>query len=161
MADSNVNEIIAGETLAPVSDLQDYGATIIAELDKAEAELDASSNQPFSGMTADVMRDMAALRERQFDMFRRHVEIEQGYKIENAVSDGNDVQRMSFSGIAKTMRKKESATAGLLDKLAQFDQQLRTAVSKFETDGNQMVEERERTSRRPVGEDNHEVTPDN
>lgn len=132
-SDPSVNEIIAGETLAPISDLQDYGATIIAELDKAEAELDAASNQPFSGMSAEVMRDMASLRHRQFEMFRRHVEIEQGYKIENAVADGNDVQRMSFSGIAKTMRKKESATAGLLDKLAQFDQQLRSVVDKFET----------------------------
>lgn len=128
-----VKEIVASETLAPISDLQDYGATIIAELDRAEAELGAADNQPFSGMSAEVMRDMAALRDRQFDMFRRHVEIEQGYKIENAVVDGNDVQRMSFSGIAKTMRKKESATAGLLDKLAQFDQQLRLVVDKFET----------------------------
>lgn len=136
MPDAHASDIIAGETLAPISDLQDYGATIIAELDKAEKELDASINQPFNGMTADVMRDMAALRERQFEMFRRHVEIEQAYKIENSVADGNDVQRMSFSGIAKTMRKKESATAGLLDKLANFDQQLRLVVDKFETHPN-------------------------
>lgn len=134
--DPNGREVLTGETLAPISDLQDYGASIIAELDKAEAELDASDNQPFSGLSSEVMRDMAALRERQFDMFRRHVEIEQGYKIENAVADGNDVQRMSFSGIAKTMRKKEAATAGLLDKLAQFDQQLRVVIDKFEAPSN-------------------------
>lgn len=131
-----MREVLTGETLAPVSDLQDYGASIIAELDKAEAELDASDNQPFSGLSPEVMRDMAVLRERQFDMFRRHVEIEQGYKIENAVADGSDVQRMSFSGIAKTMRKKEAATAGLLDKLAQFDEQLRIVIDKFEAPSN-------------------------
>lgn len=135
MADPNVNEIISGETLAPVSDLQEYGAAIIAELDKADAELHNPQNQPFSALSAEVLEDMAALRERQFDMFRRHVEIEQNYKIENAVADGNDVQRMSFSGIAKTMRKKESETAGLLDKLAVFDRQLRLVVDKFEDGG--------------------------
>lgn len=131
-SDPKVRTSLTGESLAPVSELQEYGANIIAELDRAEAELDASENQPFSGIGADVMRDIASLRERQFDMFRRHVEIEQSYKIENAVAEGNDVQRMSFSGIAKTMRKKGTATAGLLDKLAEFDLQLRTVIDKID-----------------------------
>ena len=131
-AQPSFSDITSGEALAPISELQDYGASIVEELDKAEAELDDPDNQPFSGISADVMRDIAQLRDRQFDMFRRHVEIEQAYKIQNATSDGNDVQRMSFSGIATTMRKKESATAGLLGKLAEFDAHLRTVIDKFE-----------------------------
>lgn len=127
------NQFLSGETLAPISDLQDYGTTIVAELDCAEVALDNSENQPFSGISPQVMRDIAQLRERQFDMFRSHVEIEQAYKIQNAGADANDVQRMSFSGIATTMRKKESATAGLLNKLADFDNHLRSLVDKFET----------------------------
>lgn len=125
----------SSEDLAAISDLQDYGAMIVSELDKAEANLDNSDNQPFSGMSADIMRDIVHLRNRQFDMFRRHVEIEQGYKIHSTISDGNDVERMTFSGIATTMRKKESATAGLLNRLADFDAQLRTTMDKFETSG--------------------------
>lgn len=135
MNDPHANETLSGHTLAPVSDLQDYGASIIAELDRADAELHNPANQPFSALTAHVLTDMAALRERQFDMFRRHVEIEQNYKIENASADGNNVQRMSFSAIAKTMRKKESETAGLLDKLADFDNQLRLVVDNIEGSG--------------------------
>lgn len=123
---------ISGETLASVADLEEYGAMIVRELDKAEADLEESDNQPFSGMSADVMRDIAHLRNRQFDMFRRHVEIEQAYKIQNATLEGNDVQRMTFSGIAATMRKKESATAGLLNRLADFDAQLRAVMDKFD-----------------------------
>lgn len=165
--DPNLRQTLSGETLAPISDLQEYGASIIAELDRAEAELDASENQPFTGMSSEVMRDMTALREQQFDMFRRHVEIEQGYKIENAVADGNDVQRMSFSGIAKTMRKKEAATAGLLDKLAEFDQQLRTVIDKFEAPSNVPPSRRDQTdhaqsseaaSKADIQEDNVKAT---
>lgn len=127
------NEGAQGEILAPVSELQDYGATIISELDKAEAELGNEENQPISGMSAQVMTDIAKLRNQQFDIFRRHVEIEQTYKIQNAVADAQNVQRMSFSGIATTMRDKEHATAGLLDQLGEFDQQLRSVIQKFET----------------------------
>lgn len=133
MASENLaSNTITGETLAPAADLEEYGAMIVRELDKAEADLEDGDNQPFSGMSADVMRDIAHLRNRQFDMFRRHVEIEQVYKIQNAASDGNDVQRMTFSGIATTMRKKESATAGLLNRLADFDAQLRAVMDKFD-----------------------------
>lgn len=121
------------EKLALIADLQDYGAMIVSELDKAEADLDDTDNQPFSGMSDDIMRDIGHLRNRQFDMFRRHVEIEQSYKIHNSVSDGNDIGRMTFSGIATTMRKKESSTAGLLNRLADFDNQLRAVMDKFET----------------------------
>lgn len=131
----NLNEIASAETLAPVSDLQEYGDRIIAELDNAEAELENNQNQPFCGMSNEVMRDISQLREEQFDMFRRHVEIEQAYKIQNAVAEANDVQKMSFSGIATTMRKKENATAGLLNKLAEFDAHLRTVMDKFDRSG--------------------------
>lgn len=121
------------DVLAPVSHLQTFAANITAELDDAEASLSDATNQPFAAMSPRIMSDVAQLRNAQFDMFRRHVEIEQSYNIENAaVADANDVQRMTFSAIAKTMRKKERATAGLLDRLAQFDTQLRNVIDKFD-----------------------------
>lgn len=122
----------SAETLAPASDLLDFGQLVIHQLDKAEALLDDTDNQPFSGITPHVMRDMAHLRNRQFDMFRRHVEIEQTYKVHSDAPDGNDVQRMTFSGIATTMRRKESATANFLNRLEDFDAQLRAVMDRFE-----------------------------
>lgn len=126
-------EHLTTDTLAPVAELQEYGASIIAELDRAEAELNDSENQPFSGISPQIMHDISELRKTQFDMFRQHVEIEQQYKIQNVVSEGSNVHQPGFSNIAKTLRKKEKATAGLLQKLEQFDGQLRQVMDKFET----------------------------
>ncbi|PXF46771.1 hypothetical protein BWQ96_03462 [Gracilariopsis chorda] len=132
-ADTPSQEHLTTDTLAPVAELQEYGASIISELDRAEAELNDSENQPFSGISPQVMQDISELRKKQFDMFRQHVEIEQQYKIQNAVSEGNNVHQPGFTSIAKTLRKKEKATAGLLHKLEQFDGQLRDVMDKFET----------------------------
>lgn len=123
----------AGSSLASVAELEAYGASIMKELDTAEAELNSPDNRPFAGLGAEVMADVARLRSEQFDMFRSHVEIEQQYKVASAVADDNDVRKMSFSGIADTMREKESATGVLLNRLALFDSNLRSVIAKFES----------------------------
>lgn len=150
------------DALASITDLQEYGAKIVDELDRAEADLDNADNQPFSGMSEHIMSDIAHLRNRQFDMYKRHVEIEQSYKIHtipgggggggdgtgrgrdehsaqpsssagvHASSSTDDIHRTTFSSIAATLRQKESATANLLNKLADFDAQLRSVLDKFE-----------------------------
>lgn len=147
------------DALASITDLQEYGAKIVDELDRAEADLDNADNQPFSGMSEHIMSDIAHLRNRQFDMYKRHVEIEQSYKVHTIPSGGgsgtgrdrdehssqpsssagirassstDDIHRTTFSSIAATLRQKESATANLLNKLADFDAQLRSVLDKFE-----------------------------
>lgn len=109
--------------LPSTSELDDYGEMIVRELDRAEANLEDGENQPFAGLSAEVMQDVAHLRNRQFDIFRQHVEIESKYKIHGADT---------FSAIATTMRKKEGATSDLLNRLADFDAQLRCVMDKFE-----------------------------
>ncbi|KAI0567711.1 hypothetical protein FGB62_1g020 [Gracilaria domingensis] len=132
-ADSSPHEAHGNEALAPVAELQQYGASIIEELDGAEKELTNPENQPFNGISPQIMQDISRLREKQFDMFRQHVEIEQQYKIQNTVAEENSVHKMAFGAIAKTMRKKEKATAALLQHLERFDDELRDVMDKFET----------------------------
>lgn len=115
--------------LPAVSELEEHGVTIVSQLDKAEEEMDESvgNSQPFSTINDTVMHDISHLRNRQFDMFRRHVEIEHTYKVHQTRQPSH-----TFTGIATTMRKKEIATAGLLNRLADFDAQLRSVMDKFE-----------------------------
>ncbi|CAN8069759.1 unnamed protein product [Agarophyton chilense] len=131
--ESSPLEPLVNEALAPVAELQQYGASIIEELDRAETELKSADNQPFNGISPQVMEDISRLRQKQFDMFRQHVEIEQQYKIQNTVTEENNVKKMAFGAIAKTMRKKEKATASLLQQLELFDNELRDVMDKFET----------------------------
>lgn len=140
---SNIVSGANSSDLPSVKELEDYGAIIVKELDKAETSMEDSDNQPFSGMSSAVMRDIAHLRNEQFDMFRRHVAIEQEYKIHGSAAD---TQNMTFSGIATTMRKKEVATAGLLNRLASFDAQLRSVMDKFEPNSNSTSPPNSRTT---------------
>ena len=117
--------------LSSEAELEAYGASISAELDKAEAELNSFENRPFGGAGGEVMSDISRLRNEQFDMFRRHIEIEQQYRVARAV-DAETVRTMSFSKIADTMREKEAATASLLNRLADFDEDLRNVISKVD-----------------------------
>lgn len=148
------NAVFNGDALASIAEMQEFGAKIVEELDKAEADLDNTVNQPFSGMSEHIMSDIAHLRNRQFDMYKRHVEIENSYKIHDTTSanhdekgaqtsshsggrdgsrqDGVPPTTATFSSIATTLRQKESATANLLNRLADFDAQLRNVLNKFE-----------------------------
>ncbi len=117
--------------LASEAELEGYGRAISLELDKAEAELNAPRSRPFGGLGAGVMADVQRLRTEQFDMFRRHVQIEQQYRVASPIAEPH-VRSMSFSAIADTMREKESATASLLNRLADFDNDLRQVIANVE-----------------------------
>jgi hypothetical protein len=119
--------------LAPVTELEDYGAGIAAELAGAEAELAVPHARPFAGMSAEVMADVERLRGDQLDIFRQHISIEQQHRVPRPGADTDDVRHISFSSIAGTMRDKEIATSQLLARLDNFDQDLRKVISKFES----------------------------
>jgi len=119
--------------LATEAELEDFGAAISQELDRAEAELNAPSARPFGGVGASVMADVQRLRAEQFDMFSRHVQIEQQYRVASPLAEPH-VRSMSFSAIADTMREKESATASLLNRLADFDNDLRQVIANVENE---------------------------
>lgn len=118
--------------LASEAELEGYGRAISLELDKAEAELNAPRSRPFGGLGAGVMADVHRLRAEQFDMFRRHIQIEQQYHVASPLAEPH-VRSMSFSAIADTMREKESATATLLNRLADFDKDLCQVIATVES----------------------------
>lgn len=117
--------------LASEAELEGYGRAISQELDAAEAELNAPRSRPFGGLGAGVMGDVQRLRTEQFDMFKHHVQIEQQYRVASPIAEPH-VRRMGFSSIADTMRSKESATASLLNRLADFDNDLRQVIASVE-----------------------------
>lgn len=121
--------------LASEAELEGLGRAISQELDKAEAELNAPRSRPFGGLGAGVMADVQRLRSEQFDMFRRHVQIEQQYRVASPLKEPH-VRSMSFSAIADTMREKESATSLLLNRLADFDNDLRHVIASVESSRN-------------------------
>lgn len=143
--------------LASEAELEGYGRAISQELDKAEAELNAPRSRPFGGLGSSIMADVQRLRTEQFDMFRRHVEIEQQYRVASPVAEPR-VRSMSFSAIADTMREKESATASLLNRLADFDDDLRQVIANVENaptgkaDPSKRVDENAQNVQRRTGE---------
>lgn len=132
--------------LASEAELESYGRAISAELDKAEAELNAPLSRPFGGLGGSVMADVQRLRAEQFDLFRRHVQIEQQYRVASPLAEPH-VRSMSFSAIADTMREKESATASLLNRLADFDNDLRHVIANVESSPSASKDNHHDTSR--------------
>lgn len=118
--------------LASEAELEAYSRAVSSELDRAEAELSAPRSRPFGGLGHGVLGDVSRLRAEQFDMFRRHVAIEQQYRVASPLAEPH-VRAMSFSAIADTMREKESATASLLNRLAEFDNDLRHVIATVES----------------------------
>jgi hypothetical protein len=116
--------------------MEAYGAAIAAELAGAEADLAAPHARPFAGLSSDVMSDVERLRADQLEIFRRHVSIEQQYRVPRPGADTADVRNISFSSIAGSMRDKEIATGNLLDRLDKFDLDLRKVIGKFEASGD-------------------------
>lgn len=117
--------------LASQAELEAFGRAVSAELDRAETELSAPRSRPFGGLGGGVMTDVSRLRAEQFDMFRAHVNIEQQYRVASPLAEPH-VRSMSFSAIADSMREKESATASLLNRLAEFDKDLRHVIATVE-----------------------------
>lgn len=118
--------------LARIAEMEDYGASIAAELAGAEAELDSPLSRPFRGLSEEVMADIGRLRKDQLDIFRQHIEIEQRFNVPRPASDSDDVRDIRFSSIASAMRQKEVATSRLLDRLDKIDRDLRNVIGKFE-----------------------------
>ncbi len=131
---------------ASEAELESYGRAISAELDKAEAELNAPMSRPFGGLGGGVMADVQRLRSEQFDLFRRHVQIEQQYRVASPLAEPH-VRSMSFSAIADTMREKGSATASLLNRLADFDNDLRHVIASVESSPSTSKDAQRGTSR--------------
>lgn len=124
--------------LAPVAEMEAYGASIAAELAGAEAELHSPRARPFHGLSEEVMADIARLREDQLQVFRQHIEIEQNFTVPRPGAEAEDVRDIRFSSIGNAMRQKEVATSQLLDRLDAIDRDLRHVIGKFEGSDTQI-----------------------
>lgn len=118
-------------TLPSVSELHEFGNNIMEALDEAERELDAEENHSFNGMGTEILRDVAKLREEQFQIYHEHIALEEKYKVEDPKEANEDISKMSFSKIASSMRQKEADTVELLAKLETFDYHFRDMLEKF------------------------------